>query len=119
MSKTINFFFFQKLKFMETSRVWYQVNPLQQFLCPLQKINSCLGTSQMARVVQAAKTAVSRVDRWPPLSDAASEHSPQLRSRDAFLEFLDQSEQRFSSNRTSPDHCLAIVQFYSTHLLRL
>jgi len=73
----------------------------------------------MARVVQAAKTAVSRVDRWPLLSDAASEHSPQLRSRDAFLEFLDQSEQRFSSNRTSPDHCLAIVQFYSTHLLRL
>jgi len=24
--------------------------PLQQFLCPLQKINSCLGTSQMAPV---------------------------------------------------------------------
>jgi len=27
MSKTINFIFFQKLKFMEPGRVWYQVNP--------------------------------------------------------------------------------------------
>jgi len=27
MSKTISFFFFQKLNFMEPSRVWYQVTP--------------------------------------------------------------------------------------------
>jgi len=66
MSKTINFFLFifcvpiqnEKLKFMEPSRVRYQVNPsdpLKKFLCPLQKINSCLGTSQMAPGLAAAK----------------------------------------------------------------
>ena len=41
-----------KLKFVEPISVWYQVKtpgpPPQQFLCPLQKINSCFGTSQMA-----------------------------------------------------------------------
>ena len=40
---------------MEPIRVWYQVNtlgpPPQQFLCRLQKINSCFGTSQMAPAV--------------------------------------------------------------------
>jgi len=41
----------QKLKFMEPSRVQYQVNlpEPQQFLCPVQKINSFLGTSQEDR----------------------------------------------------------------------
>ena len=57
MSKTINFFFCvpihnEKLKFMEPSRVRYQVNPAadppQQFCAPSRKTNSCLGTSQMA-----------------------------------------------------------------------
>jgi len=58
MSKTINFLCFQKLKFMEPSRVWYQVTPpgpFQQFLCPLQKINSRLGTSRMARGCEAQR----------------------------------------------------------------
>ena len=49
---------------MEPSRVWYQVNPpgpLQQFLCPLQKINSCLGTSQMAPANVPAAYMLHRV----------------------------------------------------------
>ena len=39
---------------MEPSCVRYRVNPpepSQQFLCPVQEINSCLGTSQMAHAV--------------------------------------------------------------------
>jgi len=39
------FLFFQKLKFMEPSRVWYQVTPpgpFQQFLCPSRKSTHAL-----------------------------------------------------------------------------
>ena len=38
---------------MEPIRVWYQVNtpgpPIPTIFVPLQKINSCFGTSQVAR----------------------------------------------------------------------
>ena len=59
----------RKLKFMEpiSIRVWYQVNTPgttpQQFLCPLQKINSCFGTSQTAPGVDARVRGLCAVQR--------------------------------------------------------
>jgi len=69
MSKTINFFFCvhihnEKLKFMEPSRVRYQVNaadPLSNFCAPSRKTNSCLGTSQMAPAAGNLMTTTSMV----------------------------------------------------------
>ena len=55
--RSISFFIFcvpihnEKLKFMEPSHQVNPPDPTQQFLCPLQKINSCLGTSQMAPAI--------------------------------------------------------------------
>ena len=61
---------------------------------------------------------MNRLDGWPQFSSRAYEENAELRSKEAFLAFLDESEQRFA-NRTLANDWLQIVEFYTTDLQRL
>ena len=68
---------------------------------------------------------MSRVDGWPQFSASAYDENPELRDKEAFLAFLDETERRFV-NRTSPGDWLrspgdwlGIVEYYSTEMRRV
>ena len=61
---------------------------------------------------QAAETALDQVDSWPQFTTNAYERNPELRTKDAFLAFLEGAVQRFSNH--SATDWLDMVQFYST-----
>jgi len=60
--------------------------------------------------------SLDRIDSWPQFAANAYEQNPELRTKETFLSFLNEScRQRFSSqSATSAKDWLEILQFYST-----